>query len=421
MQYEKTVLDNGLRIVTSQMPYANSVSAAFFLNAGSRHETKEISGISHFIEHMLFNGTKKRPTAKDISEAVEGVGGLLNAETGKEITVYWAKVAREYWTVAADVLTDFLLHSQFDPAEIEKERKVIIEELNMLADTPQDWVHVLLDETLWGDQPLGRDIAGTKESVSGITRVQMIDYMAERYVPSATVLAVAGPFSHAEVLQVIEPLVAEWRAAPVPPTVPTSLPPKQTRIRLQQRKTEQAHVCIGYPGLSYVDPDRYALDLLNVVLGEGMSSRLFLEIREKLGLAYDVHSYVNHYGDAGAAVVYAGVDPKRIDRTIDASLAELEKTKDGVPEQELTKAKEFWKGRVVLRLEDTRAVASWLGGQELLLNHILTLDDVVKIIDAITDADIRRVAREVFVRDHVNLAVVGPFAKEERFLKLLRA
>lgn len=419
MEYKKTVLDNGLRVVTSQMPYANSVSTAIFLNAGSRYEFKEINGISHFIEHMLFKGTNKRPTAKDVSEAVEGVGGVLNAETGKELTVYWAKVARDYWKIAADVLTDLLLHSQFRPAEIEKERKVIIEELNMLVDTPQDWVHVLFDETLWGDQPLGRDIAGTKESVSSITREQMLQYMAERYVPSSAVLAVAGALSHDDVLQVIEPLLADWRPAPVPPGAVTSQPPKRPRIRLQQRKTEQAHVCIGFPGLSYVDPDRYALDLLNVILGEGMSSRLFLEIREKLGLAYDVHSYVNHYRDAGAAVVYAGVDPKRIDSTIHASLAELEKIKDGVPEQEVTKAKEFWKGRLLLRLEDTRAVASWLGGQELLLDRILTLEDVVKIIDSITQADIRRVASEVFVRNHITLAVVGPFAKEERFLKLL--
>jgi predicted Zn-dependent peptidase len=421
MQYEKTVLDNGLRVITSHMPYANSVSAAFFVNAGSRHETREIGGISHFVEHMLFKGTKKRPSPKDISEAIEGVGGVINAETGKELTIYWTKVARQHWAIANDVLADFLLNSLFEQAEIEKERTVIIEELNMLADTPQDWVHVLFDETLWGDQPLGRDIAGTKDSVTNISRVQMQDYMAIRYVPSATVLTVAGPLSHQEVLDALKPLVAEWRPGPVPFATPASPTVPQVRVCLQQRKTEQGHVCIGYPGLSYEHPDRYALDLLNVILGEGMSSRLFLEIREKHGLAYDVHSYINHYRDTGAAVIYAGVDPKRMDSAIDAVLAELEKVKGGVPEQEITKAKEFWKGRLLLRLEDTRAVGSWFGGQELLLDRILTLDDVVNIIDSISAEDIRRVAAEVFVREHINLAIVGPFAKEERFLKLIGA
>ncbi|MBI2952907.1 MAG: insulinase family protein [Chloroflexi bacterium] len=420
MQYEKTVLDSGLRVISSTLPNTNSVSMAIFLVAGSRYEVKEINGISHFIEHMLFKGTRKRPTSKEISEAVEGIGGLLNAETGKEVTVYWAKVPRKYLNIAADVLTDALLHSLLDPVEIEKERKVIIEELNMLTDVPQDWVHVLFDETLWGDQPLGRDIAGTRDSVSQVNRDQMLDYMVKRYVPSSAVLAVAGPLSHGEVLQMIEPMLADWRPAPEPPEVATYPPAEQVRVRLQQRKTEQAHLCVGFPGLSYVHPDRYALDLLNVVLGEGMSSRLFLEIREKRGLAYDVHSYINHYRDAGAAVVYAGVDPKQIDRTIEAALAELEKVKDGVPEQELTKAKEFWKGRLLLRLEDTRAVASWLGGQELLLGRIYTLDEVVKIIDSITDIDIKRVAKDVFAKGRVNLAVVGPFAKEERFLKLVK-
>ncbi|MCL5264233.1 MAG: insulinase family protein [Chloroflexi bacterium] len=420
MEYEKTVLDNGLRVVTSQMPYALSVSVAIFFSAGSRNEAREISGISHFIEHMLFKGTQKRPAAKDISEAVEGTGGVLNAETGKEITVYWAKVAHNHWPTAADVLTDILLHSQFDPVEIEKERKVIVEELNMLVDTPQDWVHVLFDETMWGDQPLGRDIAGTKESVRSITREQMLQYLHDRYLPGAAVIAVAGPLSHSQVVDTLEPLVREWRAAPVLAGEPTIIPPGETRVRLQQRKTEQAQVCIGYPGLSYVHPDRYALDLLNVVLGEGMSSRLFLEIREKRGLAYDVHSYINHYRDAGSAVIYAGVDPKRVDKTIEAALSEIDKIKENLPEYEVAKAKEFWKGRLLLRLEDTRSVASWLGGQELILDRIFTLQEVVKIIDSISVPDLHRVAREIFVHDRINLAVIGPFAKEERFRKLVK-
>ncbi|MBI4321970.1 MAG: insulinase family protein [Chloroflexi bacterium] len=421
MQYEKTVLDNGLRVVTSEMPYALSVSMQIFLSAGSRYEHKEIGGISHFVEHMLFKGTQKRPTAKDISEAVEGIGGVLNAETGKEATVYWAKVARPHWLVALDVLADIVLHSKFEPAEIEKERKVIVEELNMLADTPQDWVHILFDEALWGDQPLGRDVAGTKESVGHITREQMANYWRERYLPGSAVVTVSGPIGHREIVEQIESHLGGWSPNALPVAEETVSANSESRVLLQTRKTEQAHVCMGFPGLSYVHPDRFALDLLNVVLGEGMSSRLFLEIREKRGLAYDVHSYVNHYRDAGAAIVYAGVDPKRIEPAIQATLGEIARLKSGVPRDELTKAKEFWKGRLLLRLEDTRAVASWMGGQELLLNRIMSPEEVVEIIDAIRDDDLRRVASDVFVESQLKLAVVGPFPREGKFLKLLPA
>ena len=421
MQYERTVLANGLRIVTAEMPYALSVSTQVFLNCGSRDERKEINGISHFIEHMLFKGTEMRPTAKEISEAVEGIGGVLNAETGKEATVYWAKVAHAHWLVAIDVLTDIVLHSRFQPEEIEKERKVIVEELNMLADTPQDWVHILFDEALWGDQPLGRDVAGTKESVGHVTRQQMLRYWEDYYSPANAVVAVAGPVDHRRIVEQMDSFLGNWPARNPAPAVVHDAPPTPSRVRVQNRKTEQAHVCLGFPGLSYVHPDRFVLDLINVVLGEGMSSRLFLEIREKRGLAYDVHSYVNHYRDAGAAIVYAGVDPKRIEPAIEATLQEIDRLKTGVPPAELTKAKEFWKGRLLLRLEDTRSVASWMGGQELLLNRIYSPEEVVDIIEAISDEDVRRVADEVFVNSRLNLAVVGPFPREGKFLKLLQS
>lgn len=420
MEYEKTVLGNGLTLVSSNMPYSNSVSVAVFVSAGSRYEPKAINGASHFIEHMLFKGTEKRPMAKDVSEAIESVGGVFNAETGKEVTIYWTKVAKVHWELSADVLADILLNSRFDPDEIEKERKVIIEELNMLTDTPQDWVHVLFDDTIWGDQPIGRDVGGSRETVSALSRDAMLQYLRMRYTPANVVVAVAGALTHAEVVETIDSLLGGWKAEGTttegePVTVADS-----PQVKLQPKKTEQAHLCLGYPGLSYLHPDRFTLDLLNVILGEGMSSRLFLEIREKRGLAYDVHSYVNHYRDVGSTVVYAGVDPRRIDKAIQATLMEIEKLKAPIPPDEISKAKEFWKGRLLLRLEDTRAVASWLGGQQLLLGRILTLDDVVRSIDEITDEDLVRVANELFVANHVNLAVIGPFVKADRFVKLVR-
>ncbi|MCL5959706.1 MAG: insulinase family protein [Chloroflexi bacterium] len=420
MEYEKTVLGNGLTVVSSNMPYTNSVSVAVFISAGSCYEPKPINGVSHFIEHMLFKGTEKRPTAKDVSEAIESIGGVFNAETGKEVTVYWTKVAKTHWGLSADVLADIILHSKFEPNEIEKERKVIIEELNMLTDTPQDWVHVLFDDTIWGDQPIGRDVGGTRDTVSAVTRDEMLAYMQLRYAPNNTVVSVAGALTHDEVVREIDSLLGAWVTEGAPAVEGTVQVADVPQVRLQPKRTEQAHLCLGFPGLSYHHPDRFSLDLLNVIMGEGMSSRLFLEIREKQGLAYDVHSYVNHYRDVGSTVVYAGVDPRRIDKAIQATLREIEKIKTHVPIEEISKAKEFWKGRLLLRLEDTRAVASWMGGQQLLLGQILTLDGVVRTIDQISEDGLLRVANESFPRNQVNLAVIGPFNKPDRFIKLVR-
>lgn len=419
--YTKSTLDNGLRVVTADIPQARSVSTAIFVGAGSRYEQKQISGISHFLEHMFFKGTHTRRTAKDISEAIEGVGGIINAEAGKEMTVFWTKVARPHFSLALDVLCDILMNSTFEPAEIEKERTVIIEELNMLMDSPQEWVDVLLDEVMWGDQPLGWDIAGTRESVSAITRDDMLRYFRGRYAPENAVVSIAGAVNHEEVVREMAALLGLWDSRLAAPQYPIVAVPQPQRAKLQSKKTEQAHFCLGLPGVSYVDPDRFALDLLNVILGEGMSSRLFQEIREKRGLAYDVHSYVNHYRDVGQSIIYAGVDPHRIDPAISAVLEELDKLRTPIPAVELAKAKEFWKGRMLLRLEDTRSIAAWMGGQELLLGRIMDVDEVVATIDAIAGEDIQRVAHKLFAPESLNLAVIGPFTSEARFAKKIKA
>lgn len=418
--YEKTTLPNGLRIVTATLPHTRSVSVNLFVGAGSRYERDEEAGISHFVEHMLFKGTARRPTPREIAETIEGVGGVMNAATDKELTVYWCKVPSAHFERALDVLADNLHHSLLQPEEIEKERAVIIEELHMVQDTPSDLVGVLIDEVLWPAQPLGRDIAGRDETVRAISREDLRAYLARQYVPANTVLAVAGQVTHAQVVAAAERLLGDWPAGRFGTWFPARDGQCAPRVGLRTKRTEQVHLCLGVPGLSAVHPDRYALDVLNTILGEGMSSRLFLEVRERRGLAYDVHSYVAHFQDTGAVVIAAGVDPRKLAATVGAVLDELDRLKAGVPEEELHKAREFIKGRLHLRLEDTRAVASWLGAQELLRQEILTVDEVTRLLDQITVDDLRRVAEAVFRRDRLNLAVVGPQRSPERLEALLR-
>ena len=421
MDYQKTTLDNGLRIVSTTMPHTRSVCMCIFIGAGSCYEPAPQAGVSHFLEHLCFKGTERRATSKEISETIEGIGGLLNGGTDKELTVYWAKVARPHFPLALDLLVDMLRHSKLDPAEIEKERQVIIEELNMTMDSPHQRVDMLVDEALWPDQPLGRDVAGTKETVAAINRDMMLHYMAQQYVPSNTVVSVAGDIGHDEVVSSLSQPLGDWRYGSAGPWYPADDRQEAPRLKLEQRKTEQAHLCLGLRGLSSVHPDRFVLDLLVVVLGEGMSSRLFLELRERRGLAYDVHSYVSHFHDSGSVIIYAGVDPKNLETTVEAVLGELHRLKaDPVPEEELTKAREFSKGRLLLRMEDTRSVAGWLGGQELLTERILTVDEVVSLVDAITPQDLQRVAQGLFTRNGLSLAVVGPVRRRRRLGGLLK-
>jgi len=419
--FDKTVLDNGLRIVSSTLPHTRSVSISIFIGAGSRYESDDIAGVSHFLEHMLFKGTKRRPTAREISEEIEGIGGVMNAGTDKELTVYWAKVGDHRFAATLDILADSLLNSLLEPAELEKEREVILEELAMTEDSPADIVNILIDEVVWPHQPLGRDTGGTPDSVKATTRNHVVDYMQQLYVPQNTVVAIAGNVTHAEVVDRVSEYLGKWQARPFGTWYPADIPNDTPRLRLRSKKTEQAHFCLATPGLSAAHPDRYVLDVLNAVLGEGMTSRLFLEIREKRSLCYDVHSYVNHYLDTGSTVVNAGVDPSKLDEALRATFEELAKMSETIPERELVKAKEFIKGRLQLRMEDTRAVASWMGGQELLRSEILTVDDVLAIVDGVTAENLQRVARELWRPDAFRLAVVGPFRSETRFQKLLAA
>jgi predicted Zn-dependent peptidase len=418
--YLKTTLDNGLRLISSAMPHSRSVSVCVFLAVGSRYETDAEAGISHFIEHLCFKGTPKRATPRDIAVAIEGVGGILNAATDKELTLYWCKVAPHHLSLALDVLADILLHSKLDPEEIERERRVIFEEIHATKDAPYQQVSMLIDELLWPDHPLGRDVAGNVESVSAITREMIVDFMGDRYLPANAVVAVAGDIQQEEVISAVNSSFGGWSGERQTSGYLAYEKQSNPRLRMENRDTEQTHLCLALPGLPLRHPKRYALDLLNVVLGEGMSSRLFVEIRDKLGLAYSIQSYADHLYDTGAMVISAGVEHEKLPVAIKAILEQLALLREPVSEAELTNAKELSKGRLLLRMEDSRSVAGWGGGQEVLTNEIFSVDEVVSIIDAITAEQVAEVARELFIGDELRLAVVGPAKDSDRLEDLLR-
>lgn len=406
--YKKTTLDNGLRLITSSNLYTRAVSVAVFLAAGPRYENAEEAGISHFVEHLCFKGTDHWPTSRDLSAAIEGIGGVINGGTDKEATVYWCKVPYQHLRLALDVLGDLVRQPRMDQVDMEKERPVIIEELNMCFDSPQHRVDILADEIMWPGQPLGRDIAGSRETVSAIGHESILSYVSQRYLPNNAVLAIAGRFDAAEVAAEVQTRFAGWH--PGTRTNGFSSPDGQVKpgLRVEYRKTEQVNLCLGVRGLSAVHADRFRFDLLNAVLGEGMSSRLFEEVREKRGLAYDIHSMVTHYRDTGSLNIYAGVEPSRLKDTVLAILEELDRLKRDMPESEVAKAREMAKGRLLLRMEDSRNVVSWLGSQELITDQVLTPDEVVAQIEQISPEDLKRVASEMLRSDRLNLAVVGP-------------
>ena len=418
--YQKATLNNGLRIITSEMPYTRSVSVCIFVGVGSRYEVDTVAGVSHFIEHLCFKGTPKRAAARDIATAIEGVGGILNAGTDKELTIYWSKVASIHFPLVVDVLGDILLNSKFDKEEIERERQVIVDEIHMIKDSPYQRVGMLIDELLWPGHPLGRDIAGSAESVTAMTRDDMLNFMAGRYYPRNTVVAVAGNIQHEEVVRNIEEVMGHWTDGKPETGFLAYHDRENPRLKVETRDTEQTHLCLALPGLSLLHPKRYVLGLLNVILGEGMSSRLFVEIRDNLGLAYSIHSYLDHFLDSGALTVYAGVEHQNMRIAIQEILRQLVALKEPVPESELIKARELSKGRLLLRMEDSRSVAGWIGGQEILTGRILTVDQVVAILDAITAEEISQLAQELLTGSLIRLAVVGPAASDEKLEELLK-
>jgi predicted Zn-dependent peptidase len=411
--YSKDVLDNGLRVITSSMPQSRSVCIVILVGAGSCYESKEEAGISHFAEHLFFKGTQRRPTSKEITQDIESLGGIINGGTDKEVTIFWCKVASPHFPIALDVLSDLLLNSRFDEKDIERERQVIMEEINMNMDLPQQRVGMLIDELLWPEQPLGQDVIGYRETVSSVTRKQFLDYVAGRYMPNNSVISIAGNIQHEDAMSQIKPVLDKWPAGHLATDYITNDKQTHAQLRIEPKDIEQAHLCLAVHGFSHSHPRRFTIDLLNTVLGGGMSSRLFMEIRERKGLAYDIHSYTEHFLKSGTFAVYAGVDPGKTHTAVAAILDELSQIKQGITAAELTRAKELSKGRLYLRFEDSQNAALWYGGQEILTRQILDIDEVISIVDAITTEQLQETAKEILPDSGLDLAVTGPVERKE--------
>jgi predicted Zn-dependent peptidase len=419
---EISTLENGLRVVTVAIPHVQSVSLGFSLRVGSRYEDNPLAGASHFIEHMVFKGTARWPTARDIAEAIEGRGGVFNASTGLESTVYWAKLAAEHLPIALDVLSDMLLHATFDPVEVDKERTVIGEEIQYTLDMPDSLSQILASRLQWPDHPLGRDVAGTRQSVAGLERAALRSFQARHYLPGETILGISGQVQHREALSLAEAYLGDWAPGPRPTFLPAPPNHNGPSLEVQSRDAQQAHLSLSFSGLAHTHPDRFALGVLNVILGDGMRSRLFQEIRERLGLAYSVDSWVSMLTDCGAIGIYAGVAGGSAVEALGAILGQLDRLRqEPVPEEELQKAKEYTKGRMVLALEDSSAVGAWYSRQIAMGQAILEPAEVMAEIDAVQPATIQHLAQTLFVSESLNLAVVGPDGSEpERFQGAMR-
>jgi predicted Zn-dependent peptidase len=419
MEYKKDILDNGLKVITCPMPHTRSVSVLFFVEAGSCYEQAGVAGISHFIEHMCFKGTRKRPTSYEISEAIEGVGGIMNGGTDREITSYWCKLASQHFEIAVDVIVDLLRNPLFRAGDVDKERQVIIEEINMSLDSPQQRVGMIFDELMWPGKAMGRDVAGSKETVNAITREQMLQYLNNSYKPDNMLVSIAGNFEAGKAIELIKQATADWQGGESPGYLASAVEQAGPRTRIEYRETEQVNLVLGVEAPSIFHPDRFAVDLLSMMLGEGMSSRLFTEIREKLGLAYDIHSFVEHFRETGVFIIQAGIDPEQTKKAIQAILYQLAVVRDGIFDNELKKAREMAKGRLLLSMENSRNVAGWYGAQEVLTGKIMSIDDVTQAIENITLEDIRRVAGDLFMTQKLNLAIVGPIKDDGSVANLM--
>ena len=426
LPYERSVLANGLRVVSQEMPHARSVSVALFVGVGSRQEDDAHAGLSHLLEHLVFKGTAGYPEAGALSELIEGCGGSVNASTDRELTAYTARVPASAAPTALTSVRELAVRPLLRRKDLASEKPVIVDEIRMYIDTPSDHVFTLFDDLLFAGHPLGREIAGTPRSVRRATRELALAHWRHWYRPERMVLAVAGAIDHASVLRLVdhwwEPDGVPDDGAP-PATELLNVPPRFSppgSLVVAHRDLAQGNLCMGTVGVSRTDPDRWALDLLGAVLGDGMSSRLFLELRERRSLAYDVSTFASSYADCGTLGVHAGFDPERLTEVVPAILDQLDRlTQEPVPPAELERARAYTRGRLELRMEESGAVASWLGSGEILLPRIMTVAEVVEHFEAVTADQMLDVARRYLDPKLVRMALLGPFRRSPRVERLL--
>lgn len=416
--YEITKLASGVRVVTAPMPQMESVAIGLWIGVGGRYESKRLCGISHFVEHLLFKGTPRR-SAKQISQTVEGVGGYVNAFTGEETTCYYAKASYRHLDTLLDVLSDMYLHPKFAASDIEKERRVIKEELLMYRDQPDHFVHELLTETVWPNHPLGRPLAGTPESLDGMARDTLRKFKSQSYVAGNTVVAVAGHCDHNDIVDRIAQVLPSMHNGRAPKFERAREIQRAPRLRFVSKPVEQTHLAIAIRGYSRNDPRRYAMKLGSVLLGENMSSRLFQTIREKHGLAYSIQSSTSYFDDTGALVISAGLDTKRLHKALRLALQELTKLARRAPAaEELRRAKDYAIGQMRLGLESTSNQMMWSGEHLMAYGFVQTPDEVERRIEAVTPEEIQHVAADLFRESRLSVAVITP-SKDERAVEEL--
>ncbi|MDD4908197.1 MAG: pitrilysin family protein [Candidatus Omnitrophica bacterium] len=414
--YKKAVIKNGIRVVSHDMPDRQSAALGIWIDVGSRYETKKISGIAHFLEHLIFKGSRKY-SCRQIKESIEGIGGALNGFTSEEFTAYIAKFPANCFDRILNVLSDMVLNPLFPPEEIEKERTVIIEEIKMYKDLPQSYVSQLLDGMLWPKHPLGENIAGTIESVKGLSRKDLRAFKEKHYSAPHILIAACGRLDQDEILGKIEKRFGNTAVVKRGHYIGVKEDQSHPAIKVFNKDTEQTHLALGFHSLHRGHPDKHALGLLHIILGGNMSSRLFNEVREKKGLAYEIGTGIARLHDSGAFIVHAGIDNHKVKPALEVILRELERVKEKlVTEDEFRRAREFYTGQLTLALEDTMDHMLWVGESMIALDKTYTLEDIINQVNEVTRQDIQRLARQIFNKNKVNLALIGPLKEQEREL-----
>ena len=422
MKYNVHILKNGLRVVLVPMKGTETATVIVMSGTGSRYEDKRENGLAHFLEHMFFKGTKKRPSARAISEELDGVGSVYNAFTAKERTAYYAKVSARYLDVALDVISDIFLNSTLPAKEINKEGGAIIQEIDMYEDMPMRTVDNVFDELIFGkEHPLGRTVLGPKENIRTFSRKDFATYLKRNYTPLNTVVCIAGAFDQKKLLAKVTKDFGSLKHGNPPNFIAFTPEQDAPRVAIKEKKTDQTQFIIGVPAYPYLHKDEFALAVLATVLGGGMSSRLFTEVREKRGLAYSIQAWIERYPDTGYLAVQAGVEHAKLEKTIETILEEFKKIKRvKVSTSELKKAKEFIKGTMTLSLETSDEIANHAASTMINIGRVRPLAEILKGIDAVTAADIERVARDLFQTSRLNLAIIGPHLNVAKFMSLLR-